>query len=536
MEEAGARRGSLAKHGWLCKHTDCRYACNEYYNNAMRRTCKGCERVKAVAMSPPLALSTAPKEPTVSVRPARATAKGGKAGQGEAAQKVKPAASAASGDAQRAVAKTFSNVVAPRPDVALEAIPTTTTEQKLGLTALQDIFPEKLFHQPPRTMPGMGSVDEIVAKAQPLADAEALAAKQAEVAEVRNSCQCLSAANPLREQQLEGLRKLEAELQKLEKRAPGSRLMSERLKLARQEHVQAGARWQQDAAAGKDKAAARLQEFLQAMDETVSAIHARRKQVIDAHTTVCAEWDLFNLKRQEQADLVLRQFDSRIADMEKEADKSQGSGSDGALALCANLPAPPVSPTPSAEDALVKAQRDVAHANEALAKLQQQMAVALAGKAEAERKAAATAAALPAPELRQSFDCKIEDLPTMIPEPDPMQWTDYYHLWEALESLEAQEYAAGIQVPVSFAQLQAGIQVPRQLLGETIWKLAFTAEPSPDTIISAQVRGLLHRSLRKHQSKLLSDKVKQEAAAAAIKSKIDEVVTDYRAKRLRADA
>ena len=143
---------------------------------------------------------------------------------------------------------------------------------------------------------------------------------------------------------------------------------------------------------------------------------------------------------------------------------------------------------------------------------------------------AAQAAAQPQP-AQATFECKMEDLPTTVPEPNAEQWTQYYNLWSALDALARQELVAGIQVPVNFVQLQAGTDVPRQLLGETIWRLAFPTDPGPDTVLTHQVRQLLTYALKIHQSKLLTDKSRQEEAARAVTVKIDEAVTEYRAKR-----
>ena len=61
---------------------------------------------------------------------------------------------------------------------------------------------------------------DIVAMAQPLADAVALTSKRKDVEEVRNSYNCFSDINPAKAVSLDALKKLEAELAKLEKKAP----------------------------------------------------------------------------------------------------------------------------------------------------------------------------------------------------------------------------------------------------------------------------------------------------------------------------
>jgi len=534
----------LAKCGWLCMHSDCSHACNDRYNDVMRRTCGGCGRLKAVAMSPPLTLSIKPREPTSRTlgprreggpegRPAKKTQQ--PEGQNPAAGPKTSIKEMANADTQRAVARTFAHVVMPKIENTLDTVPTTTAEQRLGLTALQEVLPEKLFYQPPKALPRDGSVDDIVAKAQPLMDAEALAVKQAEVTELQNAYLCLSDSNPGKGPALEALDKGKAELHKMEKRAPGTRLMLARLKAAQQEHAAANAKWQQDADAGKVKAAARLQEFLSALDDFSAAIVARRKLVLDAHVTVSAEWSLFNLQRQQQEDKIRTQFDARIADLDKEvaADSADGAGSQP---MAVDVPVPHTPPTLVADEAVLQYKKDIHEASEALAKLQRQVAQALADKQEAERKVAEVTSGRTASDTVHTFECRTADLPTLVPEPESAQWTDYYHLWAALESLEEVEEGTGMKVPVTFAHLQAGIITPRQLLGETIWTQAFPTEATPETIVSSQVIRLLHKSLRTHKDKLLHDKAQQEAAAQAVRAKIDAVVTDFRVKRLRADA
>jgi hypothetical protein len=193
----------------------------------------------------------------------------------------------------------------------------------------------------------------------------------------------------------------------------------------------------------------------------------------------------------------------------------------------------------------LRAQQDAAAANQLLAKLQQQVAEAMAAKEAAEKQAADQAqqqqldltnpVAPVLPPHLVTFECRFEDLPAMIPEPAPDQWPDYYNLWMALETLEQQESAAGIKVPVSFAQLQVGIQTPRQLLGETIWKLAFLVQPEPGSAVTVQIRQLLAISMRKHQSKLLADQGKQQEAMVRVGPSIDQAVTEFRAKRKRTE-
>jgi len=50
--------------GWPCRYTDCPMAVNERMNYSFRSRCKGCDRTKASAMSPPARLAVPPPEPT----------------------------------------------------------------------------------------------------------------------------------------------------------------------------------------------------------------------------------------------------------------------------------------------------------------------------------------------------------------------------------------------------------------------------------------------------------------------------------------
>ena len=110
----------------------------------------------------------------------------------------------------------------------------------------------------------------------------------------------------------------------------------------------------------------------------------------------------------------------------------------------------------------------------------------------------------------------------------------YYQLWETLERLSSQEAILGLQVPVALEQLQAGLEVPRTLLGDVIWRKAYPTDPNPQSLVTVQVRQLLSLSLRAQQKKLLKDKERQEAAAKEVAAGIDSVITEYKAKRKRA--
>jgi len=360
-------------------------------------------------------------------------------------------------------------------------------------------------------------VEDLVGKAQPLQDAGALEAKHKEVDGIRSALAHLDPGLPYHAILSEGLVKAQDELAKLQKKAPCPPLLIEKMRTARQEQALAMAKWEQDAAKGKQKSADALSSFLQVIDAHAQQLLEKRRSVVQAHTDVTTAWEEFNARRRQQWQAILANFDKKVAEVNV-----------APLNVAMDIVPSPGQAAPDMHgnvnpfDELEKAKKEVRDTNEKLVALQQKMAMEL----QARTHEAITA----------RFDCQPTDLPQTVPEPLPEQWIEYHRLWESLEQVREQEAATGYQYPLTFGQLQAGLAVPQVLLGPTIWQRAYPDGLTPDTIVTIQVRTLLSMSLKKQEAKLLHDKDKQIEAAAQVTNHIAEACTEYRAKRLRSDS
>ena len=159
----------------------------------------------------------------------------------------------------------------------------------------------------------------------------------------------------------------------------------------------------------------------------------------------------------------------------------------------------------------------------------------LAAKEAAEKIAASLQAGI-APRT-VSFEFAAGDLPAAIPEPEAKHWEGYHLLYSALDALATQEAVAGFTVPVTYDQMKCGLDVPRQLLGDTIWAKAYPAgEATGDTVVTSQLRQLMTISLRQHQAKLVQDKEKYDAACRVAATDMADVMSDFRANKRKAVA
>jgi len=180
-------------------------------------------------------------------------------------------------------------------------------------------------------------------------------------------------------------------------------------------------------------------------------------------------------------------------------------------------------------DPVVSAQQETARAKDALAAAQVTFKQAVDDKAAAERAAALLKAANP---QLAHFDCSIDELPKTLPEPQPEQWQLLHNLWSALQLLYQHEAAAGDSIPVTFDQLQAGIEVPRMLLGDAIWGRAFPdGQPKGDAVPTVQLKKLLGVSRDHHREKLVADKARQESAAVSAAPIIEEAAQIFKKRR-----
>ena len=110
-----------------------------------------------------------------------------------------------------------------------------------------------------------------------------------------------------------------------------------------------------------------------------------------------------------------------------------------------------------------------------------------------------------------------------------------HNLWSALQLLQQHEAAVGAPIPISFQDLQGGLDVPRALLGDTIWTKAFPGDPpSLQSPVTMQLKQLLTLSLEVHRSKLVADKTRQDVAAATLKEPVAILVSAFKKRRATA--
>ena len=321
------------------------------------------------------------------------------------------------------------------------------------------------------------------------------------------------------------------------KRAPSAKLQVEHLRSAKQSQRATAAAQEPRAVAGQAKARERRLLQLAAIDDYVTGLTVRRKGIVDAFTHANAAWQSFHEQKKVLWNALYDQIDAKIAELEVlSVVPAALPGSDAQPML--GSPAPAQPPTGSAVPdqglaALRQAEEDARKANDALKALQVAHQQALAAKDAAEQHVSTVLAISNVPARLETFECGGTDLPTMLPEPQPAQWLQYHMLWCMLEMLTRHETIAGVQVPVSFTQLQAGLDIPRALVGEVIWQKAFPGQqPTEDSLVTA----VCWMSLNTFSEKLIKDQAKQEASAAQTATYVEAVVTDYRAKRRKASA
>jgi hypothetical protein len=176
------------------------------------------------------------------------------------------------------------------------------------------------------------------------------------------------------------------------------------------------------------------------------------------------------------------------------------------------------------EDPLVRAREEIAKALEATRVAQQAQA-----KAEAEAAEATKAAQ----QLQEGFECSLEQLPKVVLHFDPDTLSCCHSLWSGLHALAAHEATIGASVPVTFEHLQCGLEVPRMLLGDAIWRAAYpTAEPAATTYLSTQVRRLLVIALETQRDLLESGKEEQAAIRTAAAKRVGDAVESFKKRRL----
>ena len=406
----------------------------------------------------------------------------------------------------------------------------STEEELIGIHALEDLDVTTLYYGPPENPPPMTSADDLVGKLLPVATSQALADKEQAISITKAILAQCPDWHPSHAQATEVLKTQEAEHAKLKKQAPCPRVFAEQLKSARQGQHQLMTQWQAKNAAGKASADARLKEHLRIADALSCALLERRSAIIMAHSQTAKAWDEFNLKRGTQWKNVLAQLDAKVANAEASAAAALTPLSSAmVLAEAARVPVPVDT---ALSEALANSQREYADMKRKMEEFQR-----LCEQHVAATQAAEQAAARMAQESDQAnqFQMTTADLPTIIPEPAADQWECYHVLYMALEHLTTLDAVYDCPVPVTFAQLRCGLDVPRVLLGSTIWGRAFpSGEVTAESVITPRVRALMAASLKKHQLKLVQDKTKHDAAIQEAIADIEGVASAWQAKKRKA--
>jgi len=533
---------------WLCRHSDCLFAVKKRFMFSSKKECMGCFRPKNRAVNPPLSLRLPPAEPTerrqkatvkadtdarleptattnkATARANAATGANSAAGANQATERVKPATSDPTPGPVQVAFDAFRAPARPKP-VRLAG---STEEEKIGIHALEHFDVSTLYRGPPESPLPLTSADDLVAKMLPVASSQALADKEQAIAITKAILAQCPEWHPGHAQSADLLKTQEAECAKLRKQAPCPKVYTEQLKSARQGQLQLMTQWQEKNVMGKANADARLKEHLKLVDALSVALLERRSAIITAHTETAKAWDEFNQKRGAQWKAVLAQLDAKVANAELSAAAVQTPLMNAiGIADAARVPVPVDT---ALNQALVAAQQEAAEAKRKMEEFQR-----LCEQHVAATKAAEEAAARMAQDAEQGFQCTTADLPSMIPEPEAEQWECYHVLYMALEHLTTLEAVNGCPVPVTFAQLKCGLDVPRVLLGSTIWDKAFPGgQVNPESVITPRVRALMAASLRKHQLKLIQDKAKHDAAIQAALTDIEGVASAWQAKKRKA--
>ena len=525
---------------WLCHYSDCIFAVKHKPMFSHKTECMGCFRPKNRAMNPPRSQRLPPSEPTTSTRTTTA-------GREQPKPRAEPTATRAN-EATGAKMAMAANMVTARANLdtpslapgpvaaAFDAFkgPTrpkpvqlagATEAERIGAHPLDEFDVSTLYHRPPQDPPPLLTAEGIVSKLVPVASSKALEDKEAAIAITRAILAQCPEWHPGHAQSSELLKTQEAEMAKLKKQAPAPKVFTEQLKSARQGQHQLMTQWHEKTASGKASADARLKEHLKILDDLSMAILERRTAIVAAHHDTGEAWNVFNAKRNAQWKEVLAQLDAKVATAEVTATTAQVPLINAlAIAGAARVPVPVDN---HLNEALSEAQRDAAEAKRKVEELERRCQEYVAAT-----KAAELVAARVAKEADQAlgFQISVDDLPSMIPEPEASQWELYHVLYMNLEHLDTLEAVNGGTVHVTFSQMKCGLDIPHVLLGDAIW----TGVVTGDSIIIPRVRKLMVASLKKHMVKLVQDKAKHDAAIKTALAEMDGVVSDWQAKKRKA--
>jgi len=302
--------------------------------------------------------------------------------------------------------------------------------------------------------------------------------------------------------------------------------------------VQSAALQDQNAVAGSAKALERHNRQLTAIDEMLAQLKRRRENiVVKAFSHADKAWKAHHEARKGLQDQLFQQVEDKIAAMEAPATLPPANPAGPGLqafvvATLDALPPAPVSLAASPVDELAKAREETRVTKEALEALQRSIAAS-----RSQPQVVPANLALPCLPLQSmTLQLSASDLPTMLPEPQADQWPLYHRLWCTLEMFAKEDALGGPPLPITLAQLQAGVDIIKALVGDTIWSKAYPAgPPAEDALVTMQLRQLCWMSLNTFRDKLLNDKTKQEAEAAQAATHVQAVVTEARAKRRKAE-
>ena len=353
---------------------------------------------------------------------------------------------------------------------------------------MPDIDYDLVFRKPGGPLPQLLTAEDVIAKSSLVAATAAIDEKQRELDNAKQVLTLMPEDSPAREHTLKWFKDLEAALAKLRKAQPGSKVYAQQLRSAKQSHHELLTKWDVKIADGKAKADERLAQQLKALEVLSSSILERRGRLQAARDEAGHKWNVHNDARRTQWTQVLAQFDIMIASVE--ATGVPGS-TGGPTAQASEVPRPDAAAGSGGDAALAAARQDADAAKQALARLQEQFL--LLQQAQAQQPSEPPPSAAPP----ASFACEATDLPTELPGLEEADRLEYHRLCTALDTLAQHEAVAGAPIPVTFAQLQCGLVLPKLLLGPSIWEKAFPGEePSPDTPVTPQVRSLMVYSLR----------------------------------------
>jgi len=518
-------RAAFLGGGWTCRCRECPAAEKQRPNRASRETCFGCGRPQNKALSPPAALRLPPREPTTR----KAQAVDGKAKGKDRSDNASPKGSgepAAGGSAGRGadpapdpaapgpVGEAFGHHVPVKLPAAVFAAGDNEMT-RLGLTPLRSIDPATLYRLPQSELPPFSMEDEL-AKVAPAGLTVAIAAKERELAAMKQASVQLPDDLPLKATILKEITDHEAVIVKMKKKAPGDPLMVEQLRTARQEHVEKAALQRQNENNGMQKAEARKAEQHRIIDKMLADLQALKSGINAQYLVAAGAWTEHHAKREAQRRAILTEFDARIAAIELRPAQP--------VLPSPALPAPPgagLNPAPDVtpQDPLLKALDDVRIAQQALAAAQ----------------AAQEAAARLADHLAM-FPIDNDDFPTEVAAPSEDQWQQVHNLWAGLEAMNRQEMLHAVQAPVTYGQLQAGVAIPRLILGEKLWHKAYPlTQPDDNTVVTVQLRRLMGMSLEAHRDKLVKDQERQNLAQNTTSDAVMAAVADFRNKKRKAD-